>query len=333
MDILTECFLSGDGSKLVKNRYDTKNKNLNYFLKMLNLLNITNDMIKIKAPENFKSPEKSVVRLLQVEGKGILLKNRKDGNFYLVNCNFGAGLTQNYDPTSLIVTNPWMPELNGTYTIGKDCVLVRHDMGMIGLLPILSYYASELTENELSMHMCGVATRVQNILSAGDNNTIKSAEEFLRKREDGDVGVIVDAKWDGLTRLNNFSSGTGTSSIKDLIEYNQYLRGSQYHAIGIQAPFNMKREALGDSEIAQSNMSVLCSTDAILSSIKQGLEKDAKEVFGLDFEVTLGSAWENVHAQAEHLDEITNEEEVNADEAVRVPEREDGDPGDDEQDA
>ena len=73
----------------------------------------------------------------------------------------------------------------------------------------------------------------------------------------------------------------------------------------------MKREALGDSEVSQMDMTLLPLTDNMLYCRRKGF-KELKDKFGEDWgEINFGSAWENIHREVKHLEEVDEiEEEV-----------------------
>ena len=284
-------------------KYSIKNKKANFNAKMKRYLSQTNRMTEYDIPDNVCITQRELTQLLQTMGYGVMIKH--GDKYYIVYGTFSAPYNQNGTPTHALVTNAHKPELNGEYIIGENAVIIRHDSQEMGLIPILSYYASQLVENELTMHMVDINSRMQNILAASDNNAIKSALEYQKSIENGENSVITDAKFaDELRGLKNLSNSGTTRSLIDLIEYNQYLQGNAMNAIGIRAPFNMKREALGDSEVTEADMSMLPSVDDIIMTQTESF-KDAEDLWGVHIGVKLGSAWENIHKQAEHSEEVS----------------------------
>lgn len=288
--------------------YDIKNKHKNINNKTRNILNETNQMFNYdeeKLPETID--KRDLEFLLQTLGYAIICK--VNGNWYALDGSLGGTPNPNYRPTLAIVANTAL-NYSATLEIGKDCVVIMNDATYQGLLPIISYYTTELVENELSLHMANINTRIQTLLSAGDNNTLESAKEFLKKLEDGELGVITEPKFEELLGLKATDyAGTGaTKALIDLIEYHQYLEGQCKSKLGVRAPFNMKREALGDSEVSQMDMTLLPLIDNMLYCRRKGFEQ-VKDLFGEDWgEITLGSAWENIHKEVEHMEEVQDEE-------------------------
>lgn len=257
-----------------------------------------------------------------------------DGKVYAVYGTRGGELNQNFMPTKAIVANPVL----GSYEleIDKDCVVMPNDTTYTGLLPMLGRYCTALTENELSMHLLSINTRAQKILSAGDNSTIESARQYLKDIEEGKQGVIVNPKWGAQDKaglkVDDFSGGSSTTKLLDCIEYEQYLSGSMMNELGIRAPFNMKREALGDSEVSQMDMAILPMVDDMLYNRQVAIDK-INAMFGLNITVKLSSAWEDIHREVSHMEEVDKEEEYIDEEDAEVLNEETEDNKDDEVEA
>lgn len=297
--------------------YDVKNKRQNISNKIRTMLNETNEMFKYDEDKLPKTIDKrDLEMLLQVGGYAPIIPVEGFG-WCAIPGSLGGELNQNMRPTEVILSNAYIEthfpgKLKSSYKIGEECVVIMNDATYQGLLPILSYYATELVENELTLHMADINCRIQTLLSAGDNNTLESAKEFLKKLIDGELGVIAEPKFAeeiaGL-KATEYSSAGASKTLIDLIEYHQYLEGQRNCKIGLRAPFNMKREALGDSEVSQMDMTLLPLTDNMLYCRRKGFQ-ELKEKFGEDWgEINFGSAWENIHREVKHLEEVDEEEE------------------------
>ena len=147
-----------------------------------------------------------------------------------------------------------------------------------------------MNENEMTMLLATVNKRIQHLLSANDDNTIESAKNFLKKVFDGEIGVIGESKLFESLKVNT-TSATSQVSMKDLFEYEQYLKASMYNEIGLSANFNMKRERLSSSEVEANTDNLYPLVDDMLKSRREGLEK-VNEMFGLDIQVEFNSSWD-----------------------------------------
>ena len=286
--------------------YDVRDKARNTKNKIRYMLNRTSQMFEYEGlPETIKQRD---LELLNQTATFSTWLRANDGKVYAVLGSRGGQLDQNFMPTKAIVANPVIGDYE--LDIDKNCVIMPNDSTYIGLMPMLSRYCSQLSENELSMHMININSRIMKVFSAGDNTTIESSKKWLKDLEDGTLGVVINPKWGpqsetGL-RVEDFGSAGATSALLDHIEYEQYLFGSMLNEIGIRAPFNMKREALGDSEVSQMDMTLVPFVDDMLYNRQCAIDK-INEMFNLDVKVKLASAWEDIHFELNHMEEVEKE--------------------------
>ena len=85
--------------------------------------------------------------------------------------------------------------------------------------------------------------------------------------------------------------------LKDTIETKQYLMGSWYNELGLNANYNMKREAINESEADLNEDSLLPFIDDMLEQRKI-LVKNLNEKFGTNIEVELSSSWKKLKKQS-----------------------------------
>lgn len=211
-----------------------------------------------------------------------------------------------YMPTIYTVANPAL-KLSANLRIDEDCVVMPNDSLYLGLLPLYSRYAAGLTENELSMRMAMINLRIVDLMSATDDRTRESALEYLRKVEDGDLGVIADPKFLEGVKAQPYGN-TANNTLTSLIECEQYLKAGWYNEIGLNANYNMKRESLNTSESQMNNDALLPLVDDMLACRRRAAEK-VNAMFGTGITVDLDSSWEdNIQEIALEHDEITGED-------------------------
>ena len=285
--------------------YDYKNKQKNLQHHVEYMLNRSNIMFEYKnLPDTIPARELEV--LLQTNGFCAFVKI--DGDFYVVNGGLG-GLPDVYNrPTQIVVTVPYL-KYNATLDIDKDCVIIPNDSMYIGLLPLYEKYCTIMMENEITMILATVNKRVQNLLSANDDNTVESAKEFLKNVFDGNLGVIAESQLFDSLKVNN-SSANSQVSMKDLFEFQQYTKASLYNEIGLSANFNMKRERLTANEVEANTDNLYPLVDDMLKCRRLALEK-INEMFGLNIEVQFNSSWDYRLFNGEPIDS-----EVIADDAT-----------------
>ena len=266
--------------------YDYKNKQKNLQHHVEYMLNRSNIMFEYKnLPDTI--PERELEVLLQTNGFCAFVKI--DGDFYVVNGGLG-GLPDVYNrPTQIVVTVPYL-NYNATLDIDKDCVIIPNDSMYMGLLPLYEKYCTILMENEITMILATVNKRVQNLLSANDDNTVESAKEFQKKVFDGELGVIAESQLFDSLKVNN-SSNNSQVSMKDLFEFQQYTKASLFNEIGLSANFNMKRERLTANEVEANTDNLYPLVDDMLKCRRLALDK-INEMFGLNIEVQFNSSWD-----------------------------------------
>ena len=179
--------------------------------------------------------------------------------------------------------------LSKTFTIGEDCVFCRNDYDALGLNPLICRYAGLMTENLLTVRLADINMRMMNLLSAPDDNTLQSTKQYLRDLEDGKLGVVGETPFFEGLKLQSKNLGSGDYMIQ-FIELQQYLKGSLYNELGINANFNMKREALSGQELAMNDDALMPLIDDMLKQ-RRAMCDNLNQMFGLNVSVDYGSTW------------------------------------------
>lgn len=242
-----------------------------------------------------------------------------EGKLYALLGNAGGELDEYYQPTIYTVANPAL-NLSKSFKIGEDCVYCKNDYDAIGLVPLVSRYCGLMTENLLTVRISDINMRMMNLLSAPDDNTLQSTKQYLKDLEDGKLGVVGETPFfDGL-KLQSKGVGNGDYMIQ-FIELQQYLKGSMYNELGINANFNMKREALSGQEVALNDDALMPLIDDMLKQ-RRAMCDELNEMFGLNVSVDYGSTWHSnvVEKQLISEDELgatgAESEEAAGDEAA-----------------
>ena len=291
-----------------------KRKDLNYkfareylYNKDKYLDNFIDDMlIKINQMFHYENlPDTIPKRILEkyLTESGYCIFTKYNDKFVILQGGLGGELNEYYEYTKCIVSNPYL-KLNKEYTINEDCILIKNDSRMKGLIPLLSRYAVLCGDCEISLNMLTNVLRSQYLISAGDNKTKESADIFIKKLFDGDFSCIAENTFlDGIKVHNASSDG---KYIQQFIELNQYLKATAYNEIGLNANFNMKRERLNQNEVDLNTSILIPFADDMLEERKKAVELINKK-YGLNILVDLSSVWKMTK---ESVDNATQTEET-----------------------
>lgn len=228
-----------------------------------------------------------------------------NGSLYCFVGGLGGEPDMYYRPTIYTVANPYL-NYSKNLRIDKDGVLVRNDTMMRGVLPLLSKYCSLMAENILTMRVADINLRVIALMTAPDDKTKRACDVYLEDVEKGKIASIAESRFQDGVRLQSPPSNNG-SYLTQFIELHQYLKGSMYNELGLNANFNMKREALGAGESGLNDDILLPLCDDMLQNRKEGLDA-VNAMFGTNISVDYDSAWEhNVREVEAELSNLENE--------------------------
>lgn len=246
-------------------------------------------------------PQKELERLLQTTGNVFVTK--VDGVLYALTGGKGGEPDVYGRATLYTVANPAL-KLSKTYDIQKDGVLIENDTNGESLLPLIGRYAVLYTDGLISLNTASVLTRITMLISASDDKTKQSADEFLRKIENGEFSIIGEnAFFKGV----NMQTAPTTNSvyITQLIELIQYYKASMYNELGLNANYNMKRERLNLGEVSMNVDVLLPYVDNMLKERQNAVEK-INAMFDTEISVKLSSSWglerDNYNALAADLE-------------------------------
>lgn len=243
-------------------------------------------------------PQRMLEYQLQTHGFACVTKVGED--LYAFYGGLGGEPDAYYQPTICVVANPAL-KFNKTLKIDEDCVIVRGDSYLRGLLPMFRRYATAMVENDLSFRMASINTRIQAWVTAPDDETKAAGDKFIEDIEDGQLSVIAS---------NEFLDGLKTQPVQgsmrtftDLIEYQQYLKASWYNEIGLNANYNMKREKLSTTESQMNNDALLPLVDDMLEQRRIGVEA-INTMFGTNITVEFDSSWQKLLEEFQESNQV-----------------------------
>lgn len=251
-------------------------------------------------------PQKELEHLLQTTGN--VFVTTVEGVLYALTGGKGGEPDVYGRPTLYTVANPSL-KLSKTYDIHTEGVLVENDSNGESLLPLIGRYAVLYTDGLISLNTASILTRITMLISASDDKTKQSAEEFLNKIQNGEFSIIGENAFFKGVNLQTAPT-TNSGYITQLIELIQYYKASMYNELGLNANYNMKRERLNLGEVSMNVDVLLPYVDNMLKERQTGMEK-INEMFGTEITVELSSSWglerDNYNALTSDLEMSTGE--------------------------
>ena len=264
-------------------------------------------------------PQRELELILQICRFAIFTKAKTDDGgekLFVFYGGLGGMPNEYYQPTQAIVSNPYLrftSVLNLDDYIKKDgnAVVGWNDSMHIGLFSLNNRYASLLAETDLTLKYQLINMRFNNVLTADNDTTKESIKKMYEDVSDGTgFGIIVTSSLMKESNVDKIElrSQSHQMQLKDTIETKQYLMGSWLNELGLNANYNMKREAINESEADLNEDSLLPMIDDMLFN-RQLLVKNLNEKFGTNIEVELSSSWKKIRKEIE-LREKQQEEET-----------------------
>lgn len=215
------------------------------------------------------------------------------------------------EPTEALVNVPALG-INQRLTLNKNAVLVQNDDLRTGLLQYIKKSGTLLIENEITMLLNSYNDRIQSLITAGSDQSIAAANQYLNNIINGNLGTIAENSFLKDITVHNAQS-TGKIDFSDLIQYQQYLKSDLYNMLGLSSLNNMKKERMNSLEVQANDDNVYPFVDSMLSNRKQGFEM-VNKLFNGNIQVDFNGAWKD---KAENR---TNSNANQVDEPVKQPE-------------
>lgn len=243
-------------------------------------------------------PRQYLENYLLVNGHCIIAKDKRhpsDDSIYAFVGAAGGEPDIYYRPTRYMVANPSL-QMSAQYYISTtdpdhepDAVLIRNDTMWQGIYPMMARYAALISENLLTIRTADIMLRVLALITAPDDSSRLAADQFLKDITEGHLASIAENRFlDGI-RMQNPPSNNG-SYLTQFIELHQYLVGSFYNEIGLNANYNMKREALSDAETGLNDDSLMPLCEDMLRCRQDDIQS-VNAMFGTSIQVSLDSSW------------------------------------------
>ena len=263
-------------------------------------------------------PQRELELILQICRFAIFTKapTKSDGDkLFVFYGGLGGMPNEYYQPTQAIVSNPYLrfsKVLNLDDYIKDDgnAVVGWNDGMHIGLFSLHNKYACLLAETDLTLKYQLINMRFNNVLTADDDATKESLQKMYEDVADGTgFGIVVTKKFMSETNVDKIElrSQSHQMQLKDTIETKQYLMGSWYNELGLNANYNMKREAINESEADMNEDTLLPLIDNMLKQrkliAKQLNEKFADILTDGEINVEISSSWQKIRKEIKTREE------------------------------
>lgn len=215
----------------------------------------------------------------------------KEGDkVYALNGSLGGEPNLYYKPSQWIVANPILgsrtlrvrqKDGNEESVEGLDGVVVnltpvdeQSDLpAKGGLFGLIYQTAGLLADNISSLNVAQINGRVNQFVTADDEEMARTAELVLQQMYEGKPYKVLSQ--DLVDKINvNPVAATGTNqAIMNLIEAHQYILAQFFNEIGIISNFNMKRERLNTAEVEMNTGALDINIQSMIGQLKKDIEK------------------------------------------------------------
>ena len=275
-------------SKKLVNLYQITNKQLNLYDYLRSIINRTLSMFEY---ENLPDTLKGAILEDQLQENGYTVVFEYQNKLYSTVAGLSGREKSPYNqPTTAIINVPAL-NFNQTLTINKNCVLIKNDDLMVGLMPTILKHGTLSIENEITMLLADYNARIQTLISAGTDQTIQDAQNYINQIIDGNLSVIGESAFYQDLKTHN-PSQNANENFQDLIAYQQFIKSDLYNELGLSSLNNMKKERLITSEVDSESDQIFPLVDNMLRNRKEGIEM-VNKLFNGKISVDFGSTWKD----------------------------------------
>lgn len=239
---------------------------------------------------------------------------------YAFPLEFASGPDPYGFPYKVTVTSAgFTPTISECLTVRQDCIVMRNDNNMIGLYELCDYYASMLTEAEISLFSTLVTLRDHLTFVCKTQSQRDAVEAYLAALQAGDFAAVFAAD---LGTPMTVVPNTGRDNAVELaVNGIQAVRYMFYNAIGINPMATTKREYTSAQEIVENKSIILPQIDDMLYWREKGVAQ-INSKYGTNITVRKASAWELVQKDNELAVQMAEAEVDAVEQSNRLDEKE-----------
>lgn len=208
----------------------------------------------------------------------------------------------------VLVANPVLGEFTGTAGTDCECVyltpLDRVQLGA-GFSMLIDETAEALADNDLSVRCVQFNKRIPTVFVGHTDPERIGMECISAKIDDGEPKLIVQSPLSrSIERLD--SGSNNVAPLSEFTEYQQYKLGTFYTMLGVNSPWNTKRERVQAAENDANGETARYNIADIVTNLN--LQLDAvNRMFDTDYHVKL-TLVESAKIDAEIAEETAPEE-------------------------
>lgn len=268
--------------------YQITNKQKNLYDYLRSILNRTLSMFEY---DNLPDTLKGSILEDQMQENGYTVIFEYQNKLYSTVAGLSGREKSPYnEPTTAIINIPAL-NFNQTLVINKECVLIKNDDLMVGLLPTILKHGTLSIENEITMLLADYNARIQTLISAGTDQTIQDAKNYINQIIDGNLSVIGESAFYQDLKTHN-PSQNAKENFQDLVAYQQFIKSDLYNELGLSSLNNMKKERLITSEVDSESDQIYPLVDNMLRNRKEGFDM-VNKLFNGKINVDFGSTWKD----------------------------------------
>lgn len=189
-----------------------------------------------------------------------------------------------------VYANPKLPHAD-PIDFSKDAVPVflnttdaYYECPTYGYTHLIHMTANQLADNSVSIENLQFIKRLPTVFTARTDTEKTAIELMLGKIKQGLKSIVARVPLnDSVKRLDG---GQGTALLQEFTEYQQYILGNFYQTIGVNCPWNMKRERVTSTESNQNDEVLRYNIHRQYEGLKRQISI-VNETFSTNYEIIL----------------------------------------------
>ena len=199
-----------------------------------------------------------------------------------------------YDkPTEIQVNNTVVQGIERT--IDKDCILFTINPNYTGMWDIISYYAVQLAEIQLSANVNLRNVKLAYVYLAEDNKEVENFKKMTDKVDNGEAMVFAK-KGSSQNKAELFFNNVANTYIVDklLVDMRKIISNFDME-MGIPTVNTEKKERLISDEAVSNNAETTLRINYIIERLQKECEK-CRKMFGIEIDIKLKGELKNANS-------------------------------------